>query len=151
GTRTVVQADPPPGFDTKNLGAAMDTAVQIYTRRVNKSGLSEAEVTKQGSNRIAVDVPGITSDEARSLIGKTALLAFKEPQIDPSTSVQAKDASGNPLWTPACFDYGCPNGETPLTGRQLKANSYVGTDPAGGPAVNFEFNSDGAKIFGAVT
>ena len=151
GSRTVVQAVEPPGFDPKNLPSAMDTAVGIYGRRVNAFGLSEAEVTKQGSNRIDVDVPGITSDQARDLIGKTALLSFKEPLIDPSTGAQGKDDQGNPAWTPACLDYQCPNGETPLTGKDLKSNAFVGTNTDGLPDVNFNFDSAGAKIFGAVT
>jgi preprotein translocase subunit SecD len=151
GARIVVQADPPPNFDKNNLGSAMDTAVGIYTKRVNNSGLSEAEVTKQGSNRIAVDVPGITADDARNLIGRTAQLEFKEPDIDPSTGQQRTDANGQPQWQPACLDVGCPNGQQPLTGRLMKPNAYVGQDQIGQPDVNFEFNSEGAKIFGAVT
>ncbi len=151
GARTVVQADPPPNFDPKNLPSAMDTAVGIYERRVNAFGLSEAEVTKQGTNRIVVDVPGITSDEANNLIGQTAILEFKEPQIDPSTGGQARDANGQPVFTPACLDYQCPNPDQPLTGRFLKPNAFIGTDAAGQPQVNFEFTAAGAKIFGAVT
>lgn len=152
GARIVVQADPPATFDKNNIGSAMDTAVGIYTKRVNNSGLSEAEVTKQGSNRIAVDVPGITADDARNLIGRTAVLEFKEPLIDPSTGAQKTDPStGQPQWQPACLDVGCPNGEQPLTGRLMKPNSYVGQDQIGQADVNFEFNSEGAKIFGAVT
>jgi len=151
GARTVVQAEPPAGFDSKNLDSAMNTAVNIYTRRVNGSGLSEAEITRKGSNRIVVDVPGITADEARNLIGKTAELEFKEPQLDPSTGAPARDANGQPVFIPACLDLGCPNGEQPLTGRLLKPNSYVGADQIGQPQVNFEFTPEGGKIFGAVT
>ncbi|HLZ69510.1 MAG TPA: protein translocase subunit SecD [Dehalococcoidia bacterium] len=151
GARTVVQAQLPSGYDTKNLPAAMDEAVKIYENRVNKFGLSEAEVTKQGNDKIAVDVPGITADEERNLIGKTAQLEFKEPQIDPTTSAPKTDANGQPLFTPACLDYGCPNGEQPLTGKLLKPNSYVSQDAAGQPEVAFNFTSEGGKIFGAVT
>ncbi|MHB8575427.1 MAG: protein translocase subunit SecD, partial [Dehalococcoidia bacterium] len=151
GVRTVVQAQPPAGFDPKNLASAMTTAIDIYNRRVNKFGLTEAEVTKQGSDKIVVDVPGITADDAKNLIGKTAELSFKEPILDASTGKQATDASGQPTWQPACQDLGCPNNEPPLTGRFLKPNSFVSTNAGGQPQVNFEFGSEGAKIFGAVT
>ncbi len=151
GARTVVQAQIPPGFDTKNLPNAMDEAVKIYENRVNKFGLSEAEVTKQGTDKIAVDVPGITADEERDLIGKTAQLEFKEPVIDPATSAQKTDANGQPVWQPACLDPGCPNGEQPLTGKLLKPNSYVSQDAAGQPEVAFNFTAEGGKIFSAVT
>ncbi len=151
GARTVVQAQLPSGYDTKNLPSAMDEAVKIYENRVNKFGLSEAEVTRQGNDKIAVDVPGITADEERNLIGKTAQLEFKEPQIDPTTSAPKTDANGQPVFTPACLDYGCPNGEQPLTGKLLKPNSFVSQDAAGQPEVAFNFTSEGGKIFGAVT
>ena len=145
GARIVVQADRTP------KAGELQAAQNIYVRRVNGSGLSEAEVTIQGSNRIDVEVPGISAEDARNLIGKTAELRFEEPQMDQSTGKQATDANNQPVFTPACLDYGCPNGEQPLTGKQLKPDSYVGTDQLGAPAVNFQFNSDGAKIFGAVT
>jgi len=151
GSRTVVQADPPPGYNQSNLDSAMKTSQGIYERRVNAFGLSEAEVTRQGSNRIVVDVPGIGADQARDLIGRTAQLLFQEPKIDPSTNRQATDAGGQPQFQPACLDPGCPNGEPQLTGKFLKPNSFVGTDQIGRPDVNFQFNSEGAKIFGAVT
>jgi len=151
GVEIVVQADPPPGYDTKNLDGAMNTALKIYDRRLNNSGLTEAEVTRQGTDRIVADIPGTTLDQARNLIGKTAQLEFKEPQIDPSTQAPAKDANGNIIYIPACLDYGCPNGEQPLTGRFLKPNAFVGTDQIGQPEVNFEFTAEGGKIFGAVT
>ncbi|HZU75617.1 MAG TPA: protein translocase subunit SecD, partial [Dehalococcoidia bacterium] len=151
GSDIVVQAQEPPGFDPKNLASAMDTAIQIYNRRVNAFGLSEAQVTKEGTDKIDIQVPGITPDQAKDLIGRTALLEFKEQAIDPSTNAPQTDANGQPVWTPACLDRGCPNNETPLTGRDLKANAYVGTDPAGQPDVNFQFDSAGAKIFKAVT
>lgn len=151
GVEIVVQAQPPAGYDPANLNGAMNTALSIFDRRLNGSGLTEAEVTRQGTSTIVADIPGTTLDQAKSLIGKTAQLEFEEPKIDPSTQAQAKDANGNPEFTPACLDYGCPNGEQPLTGKLLKPDASVGQDQIGQPQVNFNFTSEGAKIFGAVT
>lgn len=151
GVEIVVQADPPPGFDPKNLDGAMKTAQQIYENRVNGSGLNEAQVTRQGSNRIVTDIPGITIDQANNLIGKTAQLLFKEPQINPQTQAPATDSSGQTIFIPACQDYGCPNGEQPLTGKDLKPNAFVGQDQIGQPDVNFNLTAAGAKKFGAIT
>ncbi len=36
----------------------MDQAVKIMTQRVSGLGVSDAEVTKQGSSNIVVNVPG---------------------------------------------------------------------------------------------
>jgi protein-export membrane protein SecD/preprotein translocase SecF subunit len=123
----------------------------VFDKRLNNTGLNEAEVTRQGTSRIVADIPGTTLAQAQSLIGKTAQLDFREPQIDPTTQAPAKDSSGNIIFIPACLDYGCPNGETPLTGKLLKPNAFVGTDQIGQPEVDFEFTSEGGKIFGAVT
>ena len=61
---------------------AMDVARSIIENRVNKFGVSETEVTREGKNRLAVQLPGIAPEEAASLIGKTALLEFREPTRD---------------------------------------------------------------------
>src|SRR5689334_20376066 len=55
----------------------LDTAVTIMRNRVNSFGVSEAEVTKQGSKNIQIDVPGKGSNEMLAQIGKTAQLYFR--------------------------------------------------------------------------
>jgi len=62
--------------------SAMDGAKDIIERRVNAWGVAESEIQRQGSNRLAVQLPGITPEAARDLIGRTAELEFKEPQRD---------------------------------------------------------------------
>jgi SecD/SecF fusion protein len=62
--------------------AAMEGVQDIIERRVNAWGVAESEIQRQGSNRLAVQLPGITPDEARDLIGRTAELEFKEPERD---------------------------------------------------------------------
>ena len=38
-----------------------------------------------------------------------------------------------------------------LTGKYLKPNAYVTTDSLGKPEVAFEWNTEGAKLFGEIT
>ncbi|MEO3785121.1 protein translocase subunit SecD [Actinocorallia sp. B10E7] len=82
----------------------MDQAIKIIRDRVNGSGLTDAEVTKQGDNVIVVSVPGDENDQKQiiDLVGTTAQLQFRqvlvsgvgstslaptaEPSADPSTS-----------------------------------------------------------------
>src|SRR3989304_6244624 len=64
-----------------NVDDAMEGAKNILERRVNAFGVSETEVTREGKNRLAVQLPGIPPDEARELLGKTALLAFRPPVL----------------------------------------------------------------------
>jgi protein-export membrane protein SecD/preprotein translocase SecF subunit len=153
GTRLVLQADTSQldEEDVKNIDQRLDTAVGIIERRVNAFGVAESEIERQGTNRIAVALPGISPDEARSLVGRTAELQFKEVPRDPATQQPLISPDGTPQqWVPAMARD--KNGELrPLTGRYLKANSYVTTDQAGLPAVAFEFNSEGGQMFGEIT
>src|SRR2546426_943868 len=75
---------------------AMDVARSIIENRVNKFGVSETEVTREGKNRLAVQLPGIAPEEAASLIGKTALLEFREPTRDDAGKIVCvkNDGSG---------------------------------------------------------
>src|SRR2546426_5274373 len=79
GAYVLTEADPsslPAGTD---IDQAMNGAKDIIERRINKSGLSETEVTREGKNRLVVQVPGIDPKAAGDLIGKTALLEFRQP------------------------------------------------------------------------
>src|SRR2546423_2814842 len=51
--------------------ADMDTALQIMRARVNGQGVSEAQVTKEGSNAIEVDLPGKNSSALVQELGQT--------------------------------------------------------------------------------
>ena len=55
----------------------MDQSMTILRNRVNELGISEAVVTQQGADQIAVDLPGIQDvAQAQNIIGKTATLEF---------------------------------------------------------------------------
>jgi preprotein translocase subunit SecD len=104
----------------------------------------------QGNNRILVQLPGVKDiNQAISLIGQVALLEFKEQQLD-DTGNPAKDAAGNIIWIPATAA-GSDGTETALTGKFLKPNSSVQLDQLGQPEVAFEFNTEGALLFGKIT
>jgi preprotein translocase subunit SecD len=81
GTRMVLEADIPPGSDI-DVDEALDGAKDIIERRINAFGVAESEITRQGSDRIAVQLPGVEPDEAFDKIGRTALLRFCEPLHD---------------------------------------------------------------------
>jgi len=151
GTRIVLQADTSsiPAEDQGNLDQSLDTATQVFERRVNAFGVAESEIERQGNNRIAVSLPGISPEAARDLVGRTASLEFKEVPIDESGRPRT-GPDGSPLWQPALARN--DNGDlVPLTGRYLKPIAYVTTDQAGLPAVGFEFNGEGGRMFGDIT
>jgi len=57
---------------------AIDQALETIRNRIDQFGVSEPEITLQGTDRILIQLPGIKdSERAKSLIGRTALLEFK--------------------------------------------------------------------------
>jgi protein-export membrane protein SecD/preprotein translocase SecF subunit len=84
----------PPGSDPDQ---AMSAVKDLMEDRINAFGVSETEVTIEGRNRLAVQIPGISPEEAANLIGRTALLQFLEPIQNEAGEVQcaADDGSGD--------------------------------------------------------
>ena len=61
-------------------------AVETIRNRVDQFGVAEPVITRQGDNRILVQLPGLQDPaRAKALIGKTALLEFK--LVDDQTPV----------------------------------------------------------------
>ncbi|MDP8205796.1 MAG: protein translocase subunit SecD [Candidatus Electryonea clarkiae] len=69
----------------KQAEEAIDLTLTKLRNRVDEFGVSEPSITKQGSRRIVVELPGVQDPtRARNLIGRTALLEFKlvaKPEI----------------------------------------------------------------------
>jgi SecD/SecF fusion protein len=63
---------------------SVDRGMEIVRNRIDKYGVSEPGIQKQGSRRIIVELPGVSKEnEVRELLQSTALLEFrivKEPQ-----------------------------------------------------------------------
>jgi SecD/SecF fusion protein len=95
GLQVTLQAVPPPN---KTLTSEdLDRSVEIMRSRVDKLGVSEPEIRKQGDNQIVIDLPGIKDPEAAAqIIGKTAqleLFDLESSLVGPSTS----SLSGEPV------------------------------------------------------
>ena len=108
----------------------------IIERRVNSTGVSEPVVTTQGSDRVVVELPGVTDPEAmRKLIGQTGQLNFV-----PLGSTQATD---NQILDPKQYP--------PLFGGDQVASATVGQDQNGRPAVDFVLKDEGKNKFAQYT
>ena len=101
GTYVLTQADTsalPPGVD---VDEAIEGAKDIIEKRVAALGsVSESEVTIEGKDRIAVQLPGIGREEAAELIGKTALLEFRAPVINDAGLVVCSTLGGTEFAVP---------------------------------------------------
>ncbi|MFQ5674994.1 MAG: protein translocase subunit SecD, partial [bacterium] len=64
---------------------AVDRTLEVLRNRIDQFGVSEPSITKQGAQRIVIELAGIDNVErAKGIIGRTALLEFqleKEPEI----------------------------------------------------------------------
>jgi preprotein translocase subunit SecD len=150
GTRLLLRAEPPEDeeWDEVALDDAMDGTIRVLRRRVDATGVAEAEITRQGQQNISVQLPGLTQEQARSLLGRTALLQFCEVAGDDIDQVGACDAAGQ--WQRAT---GIVDGRrVSLTGAHLRSNSFVSFDPQSGrPFVGFEFRDVGGDLFEQIT
>lgn len=79
----------------------MDQAVKIMTQRVNGLGVSDAEVAKQGSNNIVVNVPGEGQGRVVGLIGTTAKLQFRQVFAYADGKPAAAGATPSPSASPS--------------------------------------------------
>ena len=94
GTAVRMEADVsalPPGT---NIDEAMDGAKDVIERRINSVGIGETEISREGQNRLQVQLPGISPDQASDLIGKTALLEFRQPKLNDARQILCKTSDG---------------------------------------------------------
>lgn len=120
GTHVVLEAVDTPEAPVND--DAINRVVTIIERRVNELGLTEPLIQRQGSSRIIVELPGIKDpDAAIAMLGKTALLEFKDPR-----------------------------GKTVLTGKDLK-DSRAQVDQSQRALVALEFTDEGAEKFFELT
>ncbi len=148
------------GIADKDKSSVMEGLRDIIERRVNIFGVTEPVVQVYGSDRIAVDLPGVDSiDSAIQWIGQTPLLEFWEQrpqadidkinamreQISGKTTDEIQKISG---WQVAFEN---PYQKTELTGRYLKKATLSFNQTTYAPTVELQFNDDGAKLFEQIT
>jgi SecD/SecF fusion protein len=81
GLEVVLEAVPPKGHELTDED--LDRSVDIMRNRIDKLGVSEPEIRKQGDNQIVIQLAGIhNQDQAAELIGKTAVLEFYDFEAD---------------------------------------------------------------------
>ncbi|MFC1870054.1 protein translocase subunit SecD [Chloroflexota bacterium] len=140
GIHMVYQVDVS-AVESGNEAEAIDGAIAVIEKRINVLGVTEPVIQKQGEDRILVQLPGISEvEKAKSLIGETALLEFRE---------QVTDENGQAKWVPAAGEI---DGQTKvLTSAYFRENTYVTSDDFGRVLLVFEWNEEGSKLSGAIT
>jgi len=144
----------------------MRQVLEVMRRRIEdpQTGIPESVVTRQGKDRILVQIPGgeLERAQARTLLDQTGFLEFKIV-IDQDRSeelLRARYPDGLPEGTTIVFQHDKLTGrvqfaylvpeKADITGDYLK-HAAVGFDQRGRPIVNFTWKPAGAEIFGNLT
>jgi SecD/SecF fusion protein len=148
----------------------MDQAIRVIQDRVNRLGVAEPEIQRQGADKISVQLPGIDNpEEALKVIGKTAVLEFfdiKQFGTPYATQEEALAAAG--ATSVEDLPAGTQIVHWPVTGGNLSDQWFVITTPAvltgamlkgaqwtydqnNSPKVDMQFNDEGAKTFEDIT
>lgn len=162
----------PPEYTQEVTIQQLEDAQNILENRTNALGVSENQFQVAGTRRILAEFPGLTDPESvLSVIKETGQLEFVDlgdtrlnegtkiktdlgttNQVEPTAT--ATTAAGQPTPTaPAAADPNDPTQKTwhtIMTGEHLKSVG-VTRDNVGKFILNFELDTEGAKIFGDYT
>ena len=108
----------------ENFDSLMDSTVSALRERLTNAGFTEANVSRRGSDRIGVEIPGVENhEEVINIIG-----------------------------TPAHLEFRAPNGDVVVEGKNIKncAVSYA-NDAQTLYGVSFELDDEGTKAFAEAT
>lgn len=145
------------------VNLTVQQAVEILRNRVDKFGVSEPIIQRQGKDRILIQLPGLDDPaRAKKVISTGGVLEFRLVEEDGASPEIIKEKYKQnlpdgtevlPVEAPgedAVKGYVLVKKEAEITGKYLK-DARVGQDQYGLPSVNFEFNDEGAEIFGNIT
>ncbi len=143
----------PQGVDDR-MSSLIAQSIEVIRKRIDEVGTTEPTIQRQGADRVLVEVPGF-DDSARlkSLISQTARLTFH--LVHPTMTAEQAKAQGIPA---GYFIAPSKDGGEELLnenvelGGELLTNAQPGYDQqTGRPVVSFQFNTQGAILFGEVT
>jgi SecD/SecF fusion protein len=148
----------------------MTQAVKVIQDRVNRLGVAEPEIQRQGADKISVQLPGIANpEEALKLIGKTAVLEFFDVSqfgTPYATQEEALKAAGVtsadqlpagteiihwPIKGDNTADQWFVVTTPPVVNGAMLSKAGVGYDQNNQPKIDMQFNAEGAKAFDAIT
>jgi preprotein translocase subunit SecD len=170
-----------PDLADETVSRAIEQNMVVIQNRIDALGVANAFVARQGDQFVLIQMPGVfRSEEAKSIIGKTAMLEFRMvreheallkiiQEIDARglrpddvvrghlpDDVKTLIPEGLALLPSREGGYLLVNVSADLTGSYLKQArvEFGGGDGmivAGGPTIGFELNADGAKLFEVLT
>ncbi len=156
GVRMVLEGEGVEAMDASEQRETIERVIEILENRTNQYGLANVEIRPFGGTRILVNIPGAEDpEEARRLIGQTAVLEFRRvvevghgstDDLVPSSS--REELLRNRDRVPYIVER-----EVLLTGAALTnavVQTSTGLGSAGQFAVSLSFSREGAEQFAEI-
>ncbi len=137
-----------PAMHTQIVRDAVEQSVEVVRRRLDETGMVEPMITRQGSDSILVQLPGVDDPQhIRELLGTTARMTFhwvtneKSAMREKIISVQG-DTPGEVYQL---------DERVALEGKHISDARLAFNQETGEPVVNFKLDAEGARLFGDMT
>ena len=139
---------------TDRASAAVQQSIEIIRRRIDETGVIDPQITRQGSSRIVVQLPGIEDpNRIKELLGQTAHMTFRLVDENANPSVGGPAPPGVDF-LPMEGQGGAKIGvrkRIDVDGADL-TDARAGTSGQTGEwVVNFTFNSVGTRRFADIS
>lgn len=138
GVAVVYEGERAEGVTGEQFDRLMNDTLSVLSRRINSFGLTEPNITRQGTSRIRIELPGAQDvNSAVDLIGKTAVLEFYRMESD-SFAMEGMTVN-DPLF----------KGEMLFKGDMLRSANAANQE--GRNIVSFELSDEATAIFSEAT
>ena len=139
-----------PALHEQIVRDAVEQSLEVVRRRLDETGMVEPMITRQGSDSILVQLPGVSDPQhIRELLGTTARMTFhwaandQTPMTGKIISVQGDiDGQGERYQLEECVA---------LEGKHISDARLAFNQDTGEPVVNFKLDNEGARRFGDMT
>lgn len=124
---------------------ALEQSLEVVRRRLDESGLLDPTITRQGQDRIEIQLPGVTDPKRiRELLGTTAQMNFHwlAKPGDRDVITLPGELPGETLLLES---------DVAMEGRHVRDARMVLSPESGLPVVNFRLDNEGGRTFGKIT
>lgn len=125
---------------------AIERSLEVLRRRLDESGLVEPSITRQGSDYVLVQMPGVEApSDIRKLLGTTAKMSFHWVTRNPDTAdtLQLAGAADEYLYH--------LEPRMAMEGKHIRDAQLGFNGDTQEPVVNFRLDSEGGRLFGEMT
>ena len=162
GTSFLVSMDTNRLAGAQDASSALSHAVEVLRRRVDKFGVAEPVIQPEGSDRILVQLPGLSAadqESAKAAIQRAAFLTFR--LVSPTSDQDIKDGIVQPGYEILKRKERLRNGQErveevevrkhpEMDGSGIKSAMVVRGN-LGEPEIHFTFNTEGGNRFAEIT